>query len=73
MSTTDQLSDACAKWLGDYPAQSAEEDKACTDALYAFSECGLFDGLSIDPELGWYIYRVIDKVRRDGFPEKLRI
>lgn len=44
------------------------------NALYTISELGMwYDEVdSISPEQAMMIYKVVDKVLKDGFPEELR-
>lgn len=55
---------------GEYPIDKKSE---LSNALYAFSELGLFEDLSIDPPLALMVWAVVEKVRREGFPDELRM
>ncbi len=46
-------------------------DRDVSNALYAFSERGLFEGMSIEPDLAILIWSVVETARQEGFPADL--
>ena len=63
-----------AKW-----SQRVEDEfpddrlKDLSAAVYAFSELGMFGDFSIDGPTALEIWAVVEKVRREGFPDELRM
>ena len=51
----------------------AKTNHAISASLYSFSELGLFEDMSIQPELAIRIWAVVETAMQSGFPEELRM
>lgn len=66
--------DACLEYLGDSQAKKVN-DRDLSEALYTFSELNIFpdavDSVSIEQAI--MIWQLVEQVRKNGFPEELRM
>jgi hypothetical protein len=47
---------------------------ALSEACYAVSELGIgFDGNSVSPEMATQCWKIVEAVRKNGFPDELRM
>jgi hypothetical protein len=68
----DEHQDKLIAWAQSVKAEfPTDRPTGISNALYAYSELGLFDDLSIDPTLAIEIWAIVEKVRREGFPDEL--
>jgi hypothetical protein len=61
------------EWRGSIPVFNKESEQTIDNALYAFSERGLFEMENVGFDAAMEIYAVIAKCLKDGFPEQLRM
>ncbi len=72
--TQEEHKNALLDWIAPQESMYSDtDDYALANALYAFSETGLFGDLSIDNTTAVRVWAIVSTIRSNGFPERLRM